>query len=221
MYLFWIEAQKRYRRNLPSRERRPSKGMKSRIMLRTLSGPKYFISSLLCWQEKNGPVVALSCPKAREWNRDCDETVKQRAPVLTHTMWQCVFESVRRQVTSLTHEASSLYSKTEVCCGNCYITPAVSRTKTCCYERSALLRLNTSQRPNKMVTLGQRADIGLTQQDGAKCTGYSGIDWLGRRGPNSFTFSTSFFFKWNMLYKKSKACHYLYQHAVTLFVTSK
>lgn len=145
-------------KDLPCREQSTSKGLKSRIMLHTLSGPKYFISSLLCWQEKNGPVVALSCQKAREWNRDRSTVMKQRATVLTHTMRWCVFECVRRQVTSLKHEASGLYSKTEVCCGNCYITPALGRTKSCCCERSALLRLNTSQRPNKLVTLGQRTD---------------------------------------------------------------
>lgn len=155
------------------------------------------------------------CPELSESQRVkqrlqyCDETESPCAH--THSVIMCVCECVTRQVTSLTREASSLYSKTEVCCGNCYITPALGRSKTCCYERSVLWRRNTSQRPNTLLTLGQRAN-GLVKRkwtNGAQCTGYSGTDRLAETGleggDHGHSLTHICFFKWNMLYIKKQS----------------
>lgn len=103
----FYKSTKNYRCNFLIRDRRTCKGMKSRIKLPTLSGPKY---CLLCWQEKNRLVVDLSCQKAREWNRDHSTVMKQRGPC-AHTQCDNVcIEYVSRQVTSLLLEVSSVSS---------------------------------------------------------------------------------------------------------------
>lgn len=165
------KATKNYRCNFLIRDQSTCKGMKSGIKLPSLSGPKY---CLPCWQEKNRLVVDLSCQKAREWNRDHSAVMKQRGPC-AHTQCDNVcFEYVSMTGNIITTGSFKcflklgIYSKTKVCCGNCYTTPAEGRTKTCCSERSALLRLKT-----KLLTLGQRAndlcyrESGLLQQDRA------------------------------------------------------